>query len=92
MSVATDTIELQKEMRNKMEKTFNELQDALIAEIQLEHPNYSSDLVQAVFLGKLLAHTSRETLETLLNRYVQECSRCGVETLASEHPQIGCDL
>jgi len=92
MSVATAKINLEKEMRNKMEKTFVELQNAILAEIRLEHPTYSPDLVQAVFLGKLLAYTPKETLETLLNRYVSECARCGAETLPSEHPSIGCDF
>lgn len=75
-----------------MEKTFNEILKALEAEIKLEHPDYKSDLVQAVLLGKVLAYTSKETLETLLNRYVQECSRCGQDVLASEHGTIGCDV
>lgn len=75
-----------------MEKTFSEIQKAIEAEIRLEHPDYNEGLVQAVFMGKLLAHTPKETLEKILDRYVQECSRCGVETLASEHGTIGCDL
>ena len=92
MSVATAIIELSKEMENKMEKTFTELQTALLAEIKLEHPTYNYDLVHAVFLGKLLAYTEKATLEKLLSHYYAECSRCGKDVLPSEHPEIGCDL
>lgn len=78
-------------MRNKMQKTFAEMEKAIVAEIKLEHPDYRYDLVQAVFLGKLLAYASEETLKKILDGYVQECSRCGQDALASEHGTIGCD-
>jgi hypothetical protein len=92
MSVATLIMELSKEMENKMEKTFTQLEKALIAEIKLEYPTYGYDLVNAVFLGKVLAYTEKATLEKLLSHYYAECSRCGEYVLPSEHPEIGCDL
>lgn len=54
-------------MENKMEKTFVELQEEVIAKIKTEHPTYDLGLVHAVFLGKLLAYTDKATLLKILN-------------------------
>ena len=67
MSVATAKMETQKEMENKMEKTFVELQNEIIEKIKAENPTYNLGLVHAVFLGKLLAYTDKETLLKILN-------------------------
>lgn len=92
MSVATLIIETSKEMENKMEKTFTQLQDLVMAEIAIAHPNYDYSLRSAVFLGKLLAYSDKATLLKILNGYLAECGRCGEMVLPSEHPEIGCDL
>ena len=68
MSVATDKMELSKEMENKMiEKTFVELQNEVIAKIKKDNPAYDLGLVYAVLAGKLLAYTDKETLLKILN-------------------------
>lgn len=73
------------------EKTFVELQNAILAEIKNAHPTYDAGLQHAVFLGKLLAHTDKATLLKILNGYTDECARCGEMVLPTEHPEIGCD-
>jgi hypothetical protein len=92
MSVATAIIELSKEMENKMNKTHTQLQDAIVAEIKREYPNDDLGMTYARFLGKLLAYAEKDTLAKILDHYTFECARCGEMVLASEHPEIGCDL
>jgi hypothetical protein len=66
MSVATAKMETSKEMENKMEKTFTELHDEIVASLKAEHPNEDLGMTYARFLGLLLAHADRETLSKIL--------------------------
>jgi hypothetical protein len=65
-------MELSKEMENKMEKTFTQLQDEIVASLKAEHPNEDLGMTYARFLGLLLAHAERDTLIKILkNREVK---------------------
>lgn len=70
MSVATAIMELSKEMENKMEKTFVELQNEIIEKIKAENPTYDLGLVYAVLAGKLLAYVEKDTLLKILGTKV----------------------
>lgn len=66
MSVATAIMELSKEKENKMEKTFTQLQDEIVASLKAEHPNEDLGMTYARFLGLLLAYADRDTLIKIL--------------------------
>jgi len=66
MSVPTAIMETQKEMENKMEKTFTELQDELTAMLKAEYPKDDLGMTYARMLGLLLAHTDKATLVKII--------------------------
>jgi hypothetical protein len=59
-------METQKEMENKMEKTFTELQDELTAMLKAEYPKDDLGMTYARMLGLLLAHTDKATLVKII--------------------------
>jgi hypothetical protein len=67
MSVATAIMELSKEMENKMEQTFTQLQDELVAILKEQNPTDDLGMTYARFLGLLLAHTDKATLIKIIN-------------------------
>ena len=65
MSVATAIMETQKEMENKMEKTFSEIQNEIEAIVKSQNPN-RLDLTYAILWGIAVAHLTREQMEKIL--------------------------
>ena len=72
-------------------KTFTELQNEIETELKFQYPKDDLAMTYARMLGMLLAHTSKDTLLTILENRKQECGRCGQDVLPSQHPEIGCD-
>jgi hypothetical protein len=66
MSVVTAKMKTSKEMENKMEKTFTELQNELTAMLKAEYPKDDLALTYARMLGLLLAHTDKATLVKII--------------------------
>jgi urease accessory protein UreF len=70
MSVPTAKMETSKEMENKMEKTFSEIQNEIEAIVKSQNPN-RLDLTYAILWGIAVAHLTREQMEKILeNRKV----------------------
>jgi hypothetical protein len=74
MSVATDKMEIQKEMENKMEKTFSEIQKEIEAIVKAEYPT-RLDLTYAVLWGIAVAHLTREQMERILENQISANKR-----------------
>ena len=63
--VATAKMEIQKEMENKMEKTFGEIQKEIETIVKAETPD-RLDLAFAKLWGIATAHLTREQMEKIL--------------------------
>jgi len=74
MSVATAIMELSKEMENKMEKTFTEIQKEIETIVKAEYPN-RLDLTYAVLWGIAVAHLTREQMERILENQISANKR-----------------
>ncbi len=70
MSAPTAKMETSKEMENKMEKTFTEIQNEIEAIVKSQNPN-RLDLTYAILWGIAVAHLTKEQMENILeNRKV----------------------
>jgi urease accessory protein UreF len=65
MSVVTAKMETSKEMENKMEKTFTEIQNEIEAIVKSQNPN-RLDLTYAILWGIAVAHLTKEQMENIL--------------------------
>jgi len=65
MSAPTAKMETQKEMENKMEKTFTEIQNEIEAIVKAQNPN-RLDLTYAILWGIAVAHLTKEQMEKIL--------------------------
>ena len=65
MSVPTAKMETSKEMENKMEKTFSEIQNEIEAIVKEQNPN-RLDLTYAILWGIATAHLTKEQMEKIL--------------------------
>ena len=65
MSYPTDIMEIQKEMENKMEKTFTEIQKEIETIVKAETPD-RLDLAFAKLWGIAVAHLTKEQMEKIL--------------------------
>ena len=65
MSVPTAKMETSKEMENKMEKTFSEIQNEIEAIVKEQNPN-RLDMTYAILWGIAVAHLTKEQMEKIL--------------------------
>jgi hypothetical protein len=65
MSAPTAKMETQKEMENKMEKTFTEIQNEIEAIVKSQNPS-RLDLTYAILWGIAVAHLTKEQMEKIL--------------------------
>jgi hypothetical protein len=74
MSAPTAKMETSKEMENKMEKTFSEIQKEIEAIVKAEYPT-RLDLTYAVLWGIAVAHLTREQMERILENQISANKR-----------------
>ena len=74
MSVATAKMETSKEMENKMEKTFTEIQKEIEGFVKAEYPT-RLDLTYAVLWGIAVAHLTKEQMERILENQISAKKR-----------------
>jgi len=65
MSAPTAKMETSKEMENKMEKTFTEIQNEIEAIVKSQNPK-RLDLTYAILWGIAVAHLTKEQMENIL--------------------------
>jgi hypothetical protein len=65
MSAPTAKMETSKEMENKMEKTFTEIQNEIEAIVKSQNPS-RLDLTYAILWGIAVAHLTKEQMEKIL--------------------------